>query len=348
MGIWVEILQLSGTRKTDLAQRRLNLDLPLSLRDFVSSSERTRQYRGVIPRAVRRFAATLSADDRSLVQSCEPDFVDYILADVCEEVERTLILVELCHHQPCFTLEQLQELFPWAAGLKRSEAWKQARLLGYLCSFRAVGVPLPSDLCRSLGRITEQDIPSFQFDEVAYAVSSKRLEQSWKDLKEAMEWSDRFVGIITEDEETASAAEFLDYGSVTSARWLVNPMDGNPENVMEWLLLAQEIRPDLLKILDDLHAVSGTAGYPPIAWHNVFWTLSSEYESLPLSLELRDPFRETDQELADHLEANYPEVESTSRPMISRRRKKLYDACAARIIGRLREHFVRLGKNDAR
>jgi hypothetical protein len=125
---------------------------------------------------------------------------------------------------------------------------------------------------------------------------------------------------------------------------LVNPMDGNAESAVEWLLLAKEIRPDLMTALEELHATSSTAGYQPIAEHNVFWTLSSEYESLPLRLELRDPFRETDQELADHLGANYPEVESTSRPVISRRRKKLYDACATRIIGRLREHFVRLGK----
>jgi hypothetical protein len=339
MGIWIEILQLGGAGKSDLAKRRLGFDLPLSLRDFVPSSEGTRQYRGVIPRAVRRLTASLSAGDRSLLQSCEADFVDYILADVCEEVERTLILVELCHHQPYFTLEQLQELFPWALGLKRSDAWKRLRLLGYLVSFRAVGVDLPAELCRTLDRIDDPNIPNFPFDEIAYAVSSTRMEQSWKDFKEAMEWSDRFVGIITE-EEGGRAAEFLDYGSVASAHWLLNPKDESAENKLEWHLLAQEIRPDLLKIINDLQATNSTAGYPPIAWHNVFWTLSSDYESLPLTLEIHDPYQETDQELADYLKSHYPEIEGTSRPVISRRRKKLYDACTARIIGRLREHFM--------
>lgn len=337
MGIWIEILQLAGAREDDLARRKLGFDLPLSLRDFVPSSEGTRQYRGVVPRAVRRFAASLSANDRNLLQSCEADFVDYILADVCEEVERTLLLVELCHRCPLYTIEQLQEHFPWAAGLKRSESWKRARLLGYLFSFCSVDVHLPSDLCQSLERMENHDIPSFQFDEIAYAVSGKRMEQSWKDFKEAMEWSDRFVGIFTEEAEATSTAEFFDYGSVASANWL---MDGGAENAVEWLLLAKEIRPVLMNTLEELQATNSTAGYQPIAWHNVFWNLSSDYESLPLTLELRDPYQETDQELADHLKSHYSEVEGTSRPVISRRRKKLYDVCVARIIGRLREHFT--------
>lgn len=339
MSIWIEILHLGGAGKHDLAQRRLNLDLPLSLRDFVPASEGIRQYRGAIPRAVRRYAATLAAQERSLLQSYEGDFVDYILADICEEVERTLTLVEMCYHHPFINLEHLQEVFPWATGLKRNADWKRSRILGYLSSFRSVGVDLPSALCLSLDKNEDHVIPSFQFDEVAYAVSSTRMEQSWKDFKDIMEWSDRFVSLLTDDGEAVSA-EFFDYGSVASACWLVNPMDETTENVMEYHWLAQEIRPELMKILDDLHTTSREAGYPPIAWHNVFWNLSSDYESLPLRLELRDPFQETDQALAAHLRSQYPEIEGTSRPVISRRRKKLYDACAARIIGRLREHFT--------
>jgi hypothetical protein len=61
---------------------------------------------------------------------------------------------------------------------------------------------------------------------------------------------------------------------------------------------------------------------------------------LPLELEQRDPLQETDQELASHLAAHYPEVKSTSRPVISRRRKRLHDVCSERVIRRLRENFA--------
>ena len=345
MGIWVEILKLGGAGEYTIARKMLALNLPFSLRDFAPSSASQRQYHGVLPRAVRRFAMTLPTNEKGLLQSCESDFIDTLLTDVCEEVERTLLLVELCQREPQLTIEQLQQVFPWSQGLKRSEGWKRARLLGYLRSFQAVGVYLPPDLCRTVAAAAEQEVPVFLFDEIAYAVSGRRMEQSWKDFKEEMEWSDRFVGIITGEEDTSSFAECLDYSSIVSTRWLVNPIDEDAEHKVEWLLLGREVSPDLMALLDSLHANSPTDGYRPIAWHNVFWNLSSNYESLPLALELRSPFQETDQELADHIVSHYTEVKSASRPVISRRRKKLYDICAERIIHRLREYFVPAEKN---
>jgi hypothetical protein len=91
--------------------------------------------------------------------------------------------------------------------------------------------------------------------------------------------------------------------------------------------------------LENLQTENLLDGYRPVAWHNVFWELISEYERMRLSLETRDPYRKTDQQLADHIKNNYPEVKSASRPMISRRRKKLSDLCVILIERRFWERF---------
>jgi hypothetical protein len=339
MGIWIEILKLGARGEGRAAREKLLSDLPLSLRRFVSTSDGFREYQGPIPLAVRRFIANLPTSERALARSGESDFVDYILDDVCAEVERTLLLVEFCHRCPGATLAELQSVFPWAPGLKRSDEWKRERTASYIRSFVTSGVKLPASIINAVG---DEGTSVLQFNEIAYAVSPKRLEQSWKDFKEQMEWSEEFVGISLGEDETSSAAEFIDYGSISSAR-VVSSLTPSVETEMglELLLLGRELSPELNGLMEELHAESAVDGYRPIAWHNVFWNVSSEYDYLPLELEQRDPLRETDQELASHLAANYPEVKSTSRPVISRRRKRLYDACNERVIRRLRENFIR-------
>lgn len=339
MGIWLEILNLGASGEGRAAREKLVSDLPLSLRGFVPSSQGHRQYQGAIPLAVRRFAANLPAGERALAQSRECDFVDYILDDVCAEVERTLLFVELCHRQPQATLAELHALFPWTSGLKRSAEWKRERIIGYLRSFAAAGVNLPV----SIINVAEgEGAPEFQFNEIAYAVSPKRLEQSWKDFREQVEWSEKFVGILTGEDETSITAEFVDYGSVPSARLITGfgPF-GGAEVSLELLLLGRALGPRLNSLMEELHTSSPNDGYRPIAWHNVFWNITSDYDYLPLALDQRDPLRETDQELAEHLAAHYPEVKSTSRPVVSRRRKKLHDACAEQVVRSLRENFAK-------
>ena len=339
MGVWVEILKLGASREGRAAREKLASDLPLSLRKFVPSSEGLRQYRGPIPLAVRRFIANLPAGAGALALSHECDFVDYILDDVCAEVERTLLLMELCHRRPGATLAELKAVFPWAQGLKRSNEWKRERIADYIRSFIASGLDLPTQLINTLGN---EGAAEFRFDEIAYAVSPKRLEQSWKDFKEQMEWSEEFVGITLGEDETSSSAEFVDYGSISSAR-LVDRLTPSveAETGLDLLVLGGKLSPELNGLMEEMHAANAADGYRPIAWHNVFWNVSSEYDYLPLELEQRDPLQETDQELASHLAAHYPEVKSTSRPVVSRRRKKLHDACNERVIRRLRENFAR-------
>ena len=114
MGVWAEILKLGASGEGRAAREKLVSELPLSLREFVPSSEGLRQYRGPIPLAVRRFIANLPTAARALAFSHECDFVDYILEDVCAEVERTLLLMEICHRRPGATLVELKAVFPWA------------------------------------------------------------------------------------------------------------------------------------------------------------------------------------------------------------------------------------------
>jgi hypothetical protein len=66
------------------------------------------------------------------------------------------------------------------------------RIAGYIRSFIALGLDLPAQLINAMGN---EGTAEFRFDEIAYAVSPKRLEQSWKNFKEQIEWSEEFVGI---------------------------------------------------------------------------------------------------------------------------------------------------------
>lgn len=345
MGIWIEILKLAACGEGRAAREKLLSDLPLSLRRFISTSAGLREYQGPIPLAVRRFIINLPTRERDLARSGESDFVDYILDDVSAEVERTLLLVEYCHRCPEATLTELQSVFPWTPGLKRSDEWKKDRIASYIRSFVTSGVKLPTTIINTVG---DEGTSVFQFNEIAYAVSPKRLEQSWRDFKEQMEWSEEFVGITLGEDATSSAAESVDYGSISSAR-LVSGLTPSVDAEMglELLLLGRELSPELDRLMEELHSENTVDGYRPIAWHNVFWNVSSEYDYLPLVLEQRDPLRETDQELASHLAANYPEVKSTSRPVISRRRKRLYDVCNERVIRCLWENFTRQIRRNA-
>src|SRR2546428_14002125 len=90
---------------------------------------------------------------------------------------------------------------------------------------------------------------------------------------------------------------------------------------MDLHILGTTLTQELTALLEELHRCKPGDGYRPVAWHNVFWNLASEYERLRLAIETRDPFHTTDQELAAHIAMNYPQVTSTSRPIILRGRQ---------------------------
>src|SRR5262245_55775776 len=97
MGIWIDILTLGATGQSPVARQKLALDLPLVLRSFVASSRGSREYVGELPRAVTRFRYSLSDEsERALLEALEREFVDAVVDDVINGVEKSLLLVELC------------------------------------------------------------------------------------------------------------------------------------------------------------------------------------------------------------------------------------------------------------
>src|SRR5262249_31660910 len=112
-----------------------------------------REYRGTLPLAVRRFSLKLPEVERSLLQSLEREFVDYLLDDVVAGVEEPLNLIELCLARPHATLVELVALFPWREGLKRSIAQKESRLADHLQSLLAAEIPLPPEIVKTLAEL---------------------------------------------------------------------------------------------------------------------------------------------------------------------------------------------------
>jgi hypothetical protein len=282
---------------------------------------------------VRIFSVKAPEQERSLVQSFEREFVDYLLDDVMTGVEKPLRLIELCLAYPTATIAELAEIFPWEEGLKRSQAWKEAWVADHLRSFLEHKIPLPLEIVETLGNRGKADK---DFDENAFALAPKRLELSWEDFKKRQGYGSMLVSILDEAGDDMEDEGF-DYGVVPMAEIVLQSV--TPQDValgIDLQILGQRVSADLAGLLEEMHASKPADGYHPIAWHNVFWNLISEYDQMRLTIETRDPIRETDQDLADHIKANYQEVKSASRPMIHRRRSSLSTACD----GLIRERFL--------
>ncbi|MBO0797854.1 MAG: hypothetical protein J2P31_03450 [Blastocatellia bacterium] len=333
MSLWKEILMLGAISQSEEARALLALELPQSLRQFDSSSQGSREYKGALPQAVRRFSLKAPEQDRSLIQSFEREFIDYLLDDIITGVEKPLTLIELCLADPTATITELAEIFPWEAGLKRSKEWKESWIADHLCSFLEHKIPLPPEIVATLGN---RGKAIKDFDEVAFACAPERLELSWEDFKKRQGYGSMLISILDETGD-AMADEGFDYGVVPMAEIVLQST--TPQDVMlgiDLQILGRRVSDDLAGLLEEIHARKPADGYRPIAWHNVFWNLISEYDQMRLTIETRDPLRETDQELADHIKANYEDVTSASRPVIYRRRSSFSAACE----GLIRERFV--------
>jgi hypothetical protein len=337
MSLWTDILALGAQGRSSEARELLALDLPLSLRELPETARGGREYRGLLPQAVRRFASKLPEAERSLLKSLESEFVDYLLDDIVAGVEEPLNLIERCLARPEATLAELVDLLPWRGGLKRSVAQKESRLVDHLRSLLAAEIPLPPEIVEMLA---ERGSPDFRYDERAYAASPKRLELSWKDFKAKQEYGLEFLGIGEDEAGDGVAGEGADYGVIPMADVALRAAPAKDlEMELDLQLLGRSISGDLAGILEGMHIENPSDGYRPVAWHNVFWELISEYERMRLNLETRDPYSATDQKLADHIKSHYPEVKSASRPMILRRRKKLSNLCVNLIERRFWERF---------
>jgi len=302
------------------------LDLRLALCEFPHTAQAGVPYRGQLPLAVKHFRAKLPEHERSLVQSLEQEFVDYLLDDVLGGVAKPLQLIELCLAYPNATLSELVELFPWEDGLKRAHKWKEDWIADHLRSMVAAGIPLPATIVTTLGK---HGTPKYEFNEVAYAVAPERLKRSWNDFKRRQGYDAQLSTIADEGDSAGIVDEGVDYGLVPMAEVVLGEITTQDvELEIDLQLLGQRISDDLAELLERMHVAKPSDGYRPVAWHNVFWNLISEYVRLRLSLTTHDPLLETDQELSEHIKIHYPEVKSVSRPAILRRRQSLSAECA--------------------
>lgn len=177
--------------------------------------------------------------------------------------------------------------------------------------------------------------------EIAFAVAPKRLEWSWSDFKKQQGYGQEFLCIAEAEDEAGIWADGVDYGAISVATVVLQqtPAQGR-ELEIDLHRLGNTLSQELTALMEELHRYKPSDGYRPVAWHYVFWNLVSEYERLRLTIETHEPFRATDQELADYIAMHYPEVTSTSRPVIVRRRQKLYAECVQKIQSRFLEKFA--------
>jgi len=339
MGIWVDILKLAASGQSKQARELLSVDLPKSLRRFVNREAGGRSYTGPVAQAVSRFVNCLPGDEKEIAKLYELEIIDEIVCDVVAGVEKSLILLELSVANPEATLHDIVQLFPWGPGLKRSSEWKREWVADMLRSMIAVDIRLPAGAISSLG---SEGQAKYQFNEIAYALGAKRLQQTWDDLKKELQLYADMVSIDALDLETGVSAEGSDFGRFRLRKQILGAFSDAPdETAIEWRLVGETAALDLASLVEQMHSQNQHDGYRPIAWHRVFWDAYFKFDALQMNLEYREPQCKTDQSLSDHIAVNCPDVVSSSRPTITKRREKLESACEDRIIGQVLAHLER-------
>lgn len=338
MSVWIDILKLGAEGRTDEARELLEIDLRNALRLFSPTAEGSREYHGLVPKAVARFISKLPSHEKALARFHEQDLVDSIVDDVVGAVRRSLLLVEFISLNRDASIDDLVEFFPWDSGLKRDAAWKKKRIVAYVRSMLAAGICLPP---------VETELPDdlesepYSFDELAFAASNQRVENSWADFKRQQDLDGYYFAIDEADSQSGVDAEAVDYGTISMAKVVLGAEPGlAPEVVLNLHLLGKDLGVELTRLMEEMHADKPKDGFRPLAWHNVFWCMLSDYEGLHMTLEVLDPYCERDHELAEYLSDNYRDISTTSRPVIYRRRRSLHEACTDRVILRVREEFA--------
>lgn len=327
MSLWLEILTGAVNGDGEEAHRLLNFELPLALRYPVAGARGEWHYQGPVAKAVRLFIATQTSAERGMISSRAEDLVDYITDLIAAKVRRTLALVELCQAAPDLSLNEIAESFNGWEGLNLGVDRRREWIAQHLRSMSERGITLPADkaVAEAKAQIAEA---KYGYDERAL-VKKWQVAVSWKDFKEQQEIDSSYLCITDPDSEEASPAdEAFDYGSITVARVVLN-LEGPPagETLVDLNRMGMSLSGDLRDVLEHLHTGKPMDGYRPIAWHNVWWNISSKYEGLPLRLETREPLCDVDHALAAHIAENYTDVAKPSRLNIQRRRTRLYDSC---------------------
>ncbi len=327
MSLWLDILRHAASGNSQEAHRLLNFELPLALRHPEAQGSGAWAYQGPVAKAVRLFIAAQSDAERGMVASRAEDLVDYITDLIVAKVRRTVSLVEFCCASPDLSLAETAESFTGWDGLNRGAEDRKIWVAEHLRSMSELGISIPADraVTESVGQTAEA---KYGYEERAL-VKKWQVALSWKDFKEQQEIDASYLCITDPDsEEETPANESFDYGSITIARVVLN-LESPPagETMVDFNRMGTSLRDDLIGMLEHLHAGKPVDGYRPIAWHNVWWNVTSKYEGLPLRLDTRDPLCDVDHVLATHIAENYTDVAKPNRLNIQRRRTRLYDGC---------------------
>lgn len=336
MKLWIEILKLAASGDSKAARDMLYFDLPLALRYPASYSSENLDYRGPLADSVSAFIARLPQSERGMALSRKSDLVDYALDCIKTTIERSVLLLEFCIENPGLSLDQIAEEFDDWLGLRRSFEHRRKLIADNLRSMLNAGIELPQTIITALGDEREA---RYEFNETALA-RKWDMALAWKDFKEQQELDSSYLCIDDSDtnEDPATDAETVDFGMVTMADIVIGSGTmPDRETLFDLRRRGKELGPEITNLMEQMHESRPRDGYRPIAWHNVFWNIPSEYEALRIALETRDPLCDTDQSLADHIAGNYSDVTKPNRLNVFRRRDALYKACKSMIIDRLRK-----------
>jgi hypothetical protein len=335
VSLWLQILELTAAGDSLEAQRLL-AELPFVLRYPEVIPSGGTEYKGPVANAVRAFISKLPKLDRGMAESRFEDFVDYVTDLIQASVRRTLSLVEFCLANPELSVEQMGEQFVGWSGIKRGSLDRQRWIRRHLCSMLSAGVRLPITIAETVqsnsATSSEKDDELYGFSEIAL---SKKwdLGLSWRDFKSRQELDTAYMCIEEEPAGDAGVGdEKADYGSITTAQVvLALSTPSISEFQIDLDQMGKTLTGDLCELLRTFDAEKPTDGYSPIAWHSVWWYMTTEYEAMPLALESRDPECNVDRELAEYIQEHYPAVLSPSRVTILRRRSKFQGECVDRV-----------------
>jgi hypothetical protein len=243
-----------------------------------------------------------------------------------------------CVQNPHFDCGEVADAFTGWSNLKRSHEARVEWIKQHLCSMLRIGIPLSTD-SNAVAESQDFELETVLGFEERALVKGWDVGTSWTRFKKLNELTDDYRAIESETPDESIAGEALDFGTILESK--LSPIERVPRDqlVLEFQQIAARIIAELDCILLELDRNKPTAGFPPIAWHNVWWYFVDKYDGLRLRLRLDEPWCETDHALADRIAQFYPQYTGVSRPSIYRRRSHLTTKCEEIIVGHVYDHF---------
>jgi hypothetical protein len=337
MSVWIQILNVAANGDYANATK-MQFDLASELRFTVPMSEYEHcRYDGPLVKAVMHFFRSLrGTPDHIIATSRAEDFVDYVLDLFIAKIRRTVALVEFCKAFPELDINGIAERFTGWEGLKRDTNFRVAWVAEHLNSMNAVGVLLPKNSIAVVEAIAMHFEEPFGFNE-KFLLKKWKIDGNWEDFKEDEDLGANFLCIDATETNSGAAFEAYDYGAIPKSKLTSDVPYNHIEEQFDWHEIAKSLSRDLEGVLKKFHSNKPKEGFPPIAWHSVWWHIHDSYRAIPLALSAKYPICENDTLLANHITRHYPDVVKVNRLNIQRRRSLLRNSCEDRVLAVLRE-----------